>query len=104
MFFRFWFLAAYLVGLAQRISQLMVTNLRHSKFLLKILVTFNIINVISLKVSTFSSVNSTTLCDGGKVSNIRNKNRYKKFWCVTNAFYFSFFLMHHRNLEQFAAG
>jgi hypothetical protein len=32
-------LTAYLVGLAQRISQLIVTNLRHSKLLLKILVT-----------------------------------------------------------------
>jgi hypothetical protein len=48
----FWFLTAYLVGLAQRISQLVDTirqtstsmgnhtNLRHSKLLLKILVTY----------------------------------------------------------------
>jgi hypothetical protein len=33
---QFWFLAAYLVGFPQRITQLIVTNLRHSKLLLNI--------------------------------------------------------------------
>jgi hypothetical protein len=52
---QFRFLAAYLVELAQRINQLIVTNLRHSKLLLKILVTYNMKNVISLKVRILGS-------------------------------------------------
>jgi hypothetical protein len=38
---QFWFAAAYLIGLGQRLSLLIATNLRHSKLLMKILVTVN---------------------------------------------------------------
>jgi hypothetical protein len=52
---QFWFLVAYLVGLVQRICQLIVTNLRHLKLLVKSLVTSNMTKVISLKVRILRS-------------------------------------------------
>jgi hypothetical protein len=73
----FWFPGAYLVGLAQRIPQLIVTNLRHSKLLLKILFTHNIKNVISLKVRILMII--TTGLRNGRLLSSLFSNEFLKY-------------------------